>query len=312
MLIFSVFYRLQKTLSSIGKRMSDEKNILFYEQAWRHRQEQLKAYIAEGETDPMRVLGRYYSSERLNPVVFKDDGTPMQAPKKLHNPFNFDKLPTGAPAFRTIGLRNEHIIVPFYSSFVQFLLDFISDKSFDAIIELGSGFGQNLIELFYMGGPRDIPYYAGEVTESGCDTARMLAGLNDELMLTAFQFDYTAPDLSAVKEHGNFLVFTAHSIEQVAEIPDNLFSIIAAHGKTVTGIHFEPFGFQIEDDEPNKVSELHKHAAAKMGWNKNFVDMIQSANDTDEIELVYMAKNMMGGDDMANPTSLAIWQSSNA
>ena len=289
--------------------MSDEKNILFYEQAWRHRYEQMKSFIAEGETNPMRILGRYHSGERIEPVVFKDDGTPMPAPAKLHNPFNFDELPTGAPAFRTIGLRNEHVIVPFYSSFVQFLLDFTRNQTFDAIIELGSGFGQNLIELFYHGGPRNIPYYGGEVTTSGCDTATMLADLNDDLDLTAFQFDYTAPDLSAVKEHGNLLIFTAHSIEQVAEIPRDLFKVLAAHGTSVTGIHFEPFGFQIEDSEPNKVSELHKHAAEKMGWNHNFVSAIQSANESGDIDLLYMAKNIMGGDDMANPTSLALWRS---
>jgi hypothetical protein len=73
--------------------MSDDRNILFCKQAWQYHYEKMKSFIAEGETNPMRILGRYHSSERIHPVVFKNDGTPMPAPAKLHNPFNFDKLP---------------------------------------------------------------------------------------------------------------------------------------------------------------------------------------------------------------------------
>ncbi len=289
--------------------MSFEKTPSFYEMAWQHRLEMMKSFIDEGEINPLRVINRYFSNERRNPVVFTPDGSPISASEKALNPHDFEKLPTGAPAYRIEPIREEFKVVPYYRTPIEFLEDFLADQEFDAIVELGSGFGQNLIKLFYNGGPRDIPYYAGEITKSGSDAAEMLASLDKNLNLIPFYFDFNKPDLSAIKERGKLFVFTSHAIEQVKKIPAELFKAIASHGDHVMGVHFEPFGFQVNDDLIGKVTQVQSKSAIEMGFNINFARTLKAAHKRGEIELVYMAKNIMGGTDMANPTSLAIWQS---
>jgi hypothetical protein len=69
--------------------------------------------------------------------------------------------------------NNQKLLASSYTScnHTEFIADYCRNKNFDAIIELGSGYSQNLIRIFNHGGPK-VPYYAGEFTENG---AQMLA-----------------------------------------------------------------------------------------------------------------------------------------
>lgn len=285
----------------------------YYEKLWRERLKVMREFVAAGESDPLRVIHRFLSHERLNPIGLEvhSDGSMETVRKVDKNPYGFPMLPTGVPAFRVTSVRGKPTIVPYYENLMDFVVDYCRDKSFDAIVELGSGYGRNLIELFYRGGPKDIPYYAAEFTDSGVEASRMLAGIAKDMTLESFHFDHREPDLAPIKERGRLLIFTVHSIEQVNLLPKNYFKRLAGHARRTHGIHFEPFGFQVAD-APNDVSEAQRNWIIERGWNLDFASALMSNRDQGEIEVTYLAKDAMGGEDASNPTSLAVWQKETA
>ena len=63
------------------------------------------------------------------------------------------------------------------------------------VIELGSGPGLNLFDLFLSGAPRHARYFALEPTLSGRRCSELLASLEPELDLAAMPFDYNRAEL---------------------------------------------------------------------------------------------------------------------
>lgn len=281
-----------------------------YETAWRARRDLLAGMIADGESDPHRLVHRLYAHERFNVLGVDASGAIRFAPiDHARNPNKFPLLPTGVPAFRIVANQDRYTLAPYYAHPMDFLVDFLRQNPVDAVVELGSGYGRNLVELFYRGGPKGIPYYAGELSESGTEMATMLATKMADLRIMPFRFDHEEPDLAAIAEKSRVLFFTFHTIEQVATLRADYFKILAGHADRVTGVHFEPFGFQIAQF-PGEVTDAQKRLIEGNGWNGNMVEMLTASARRGEIDITFMAKNMMGSDDPENPTSLAVWRRS--
>lgn len=270
---------------------------LDYEKLWAFREKTLEEFIARYQDAYAGICAfKRFEADKLMQkdgryVVAETDG---------------EKFPHGKPILKQLPVLDQYLNVPFYKDVIEFLLDFIDQDNFDAIVELGSGMGTNLIEMFYRGGPRDIPYYAAEFTESGTRMARNLASHCPEMKFRCFRFDYNAPDLSAVEEKRKVLFFTHHSIEQVQDISVDLIETIAGHAENVVCIHLEPFGWQLADfDGPPSRDQAEQ--CTKKGWNRNLFVTLRSATEAGVIQPTFMAKNVMGGE-YANPTSISIWQ----
>lgn len=281
----------------------------FYEGAWEARRKYIAELIAGGETEPNRVLNRLALYESANQLVQENGEFIFESRenKKTGTPY-----PTGKPIFKYIAIEEQVIKVPFYSEPMDFLSDLIDSHHFDAIVELGSGLGTNIFKLHSKGAPKEVSYYAGEYTESGVESCKMLAKLLPEMKINSFHFDYKNPDLGCIKEKGNILVFSCHSIEQVNMLPTSLFSYLAGLGDQVTGVHFEPFGHQFQlktDTEVGQVSKAQAQACGKRSWNMNFMKCLFDAEKEAHLKISFLAKNTFAGDDVTNPTSLAMWHS---
>ena len=88
------------------------------------------------------------------------------------------------PVARLTTRQGAELIVPFHSSFNFFdmLIDIIDETGpYDSIVELGCGYGRNLIEIFYRGGPTDVRYFGGEFTQSGVEIASKLAAATPKM-----------------------------------------------------------------------------------------------------------------------------------
>ncbi len=302
----------------------------YYEQAWQVRKDLMQRIISEGERHPLRVISklesimRFSHQERIlekdNPrFIFEEDSHYVrQLIPNVHcdrevRSIQLEpvlKLPTGLDVDQLLPHRDGYQRVPdyTYNDNIQFLVDFTRLRDFDAVIELGSGFGQNLFKLYYQGGP-NVPYYACEYTQSGVSCTDMLAQLDADLRLEAHRFDYKNPDFSFLPSLKKVLVFTCHSIEQVTYIPNELIERISAIAQDVTCIHIEPFGFQLKAQEhDNELDREHRELFAKNGWNQNLAQSLVFHHLNNTIELTYMAANVMGGT-KANPSSLALWSS---
>ncbi len=305
----------------------------FYEKAWLNRQQIMSSIIESGETHPLRVISIFssilrFSSEELksdqesehdNRFVCDTDSKYIKSDIRnvkivnnggCINIIPHENLPAGMLADHRFAHRNKYNIGSSYSDCdkIAFVTDYCRHRKFDAIIELGSGYSQNLIKLFYQGGPK-VPYFGGEFTQSGTECAQMLSNLSDEINLTPFRFDFRQPDLSNIPRFERVLVFTNHAIEQVNHIPDNLLLEIASVARQVTCIHMEPFGFQMAPAEnESDVDKKHREYFRGNGWNENLFNQLANHSCKGNIDLQYVGKNILGGSDFHNPSSLALWK----
>lgn len=278
----------------------------FYEQAWATRARHLRRLIADGERNIPRLLRRFEAHERKYRAKDSADGTGFE---RIEWPKEFQMGPAGVPLLRLSSFRGNALLVPFHSVDhpSNFIVDYIDEHGpFDAIVELGCGYGRNLFDIFYGGGPQDARYYGGELTESGVAIAREIAALDPAMNANFFPFDYLDPSL-AIAPAERALVFTVHSIEQVCQIDAQLFAVIAGAAKRVDCVHLEPFGFQLTELGP--ASREHRDQAVENRWNLNFAAALQEAQRLHGVEVSCVVTETSLPLDPRNPTSLAIWHS---
>ncbi len=306
----------------------------FYEMSWDGRRKLMSDIISSGETNPLRVVNLFLSSIRLSheqqrPLISDaknmmgiTEGELGSNSVDIRNVSQVDdskainitphmNLPGGRRADIQHVHRNKFSVVSSYTDCdkMDFLADYCQLRNFDAVIELGSGYGGNLVKLFYQGGPK-VPYYAGEFTQSGIQCADMLNELSEEFEINSFRFDFRYPNFSFIPKFENILVFTCHSIEQVDFIPDDLLPDISKIAKNVTCIHMEPFGFQMASGDVGRdVDEYHRRFFVEKGWNQNLLNQLIVHTSNGNIDLEYIGKNTLGGSDSHSPSSLAVWKS---
>lgn len=305
----------------------------FYEFAWDARRKLMKEIIDSGESDPLRVINRFDTLVKFSEqkVELDDDGEVTSIAYDLNSNrpevdiSNFSKdgvnimtniecsrLPHGLPVGKQLPFFDKKSETSYYTEtdVNTFIADYIAGKEFDAIIELGSGFCQNLIRLFYHGIPK-VPMFGLEYTNSGVQCGNMLAQLRDDMELQSLNFDYNAPDFSEISgRFKNVFVFSRHSIEQVQTIPEDLFEKIGAIADKVTGMHFEPFGFQYQlNGEVSEVDAVQRDFFFSKQWNENFVKVIVDQFLNEKIDITYLSKNIFGGEHVGNATSFALWHS---
>jgi hypothetical protein len=170
------------------------------------------------------------------------------------------------------------------------------------VVELGSGWGQNLIDLYLGGGPR-VPYYALEPTAEGRACTEFLAALAPELELSAFGFDFERPEYDLPRGNEHVLVFTCHSIEQITELPSAAITGLFGLGKRVTGVHFEPITWQLGDGSGTGAAREH---ARRKRYNKNLWPLLRELADAREIEIDSVVPDIVGLKPH-NPATLVIW-----
>lgn len=281
----------------------------FYEQSWAARAGFIRSLIDAGESNAYRLIKRLEAHERKFELRQEDEGGQYRYRRRFDNRVD-ETGPGRVPPFRATSLRGQELMVPFHArdNLHNFIIDYLSETDpYDCIVELGCGYGRNLFEIFHCGGPANIPYFGGELTESGVALAREIAVLQPALKTSFFRFDYMKPDLTTVPKVERAFVYTLHSIEQVRGIDPELFHAIAGIGRHVTCIHLEPFGFQIADLGP--ASKAHAEFARDHDWNHNFVEALFAARDRSWLTIQVLATEMFLPIEPHNPTSLAIWES---
>lgn len=280
----------------------------FYERAWAFRAEFMRARMREGETNPYRIIKRLEAHERKYELGTADNQNVFR--RRAYSA-GLDMTPAGTPVFRPSSLRGKSLAVPLHAiaPASDFIVDYIDETGpYDAIIELGCGYGRNLFEIFYRGGPADSLYLGGELTRSGVEIARELAALDPRMQARFFHHDHLAPDLRHLGRFDRALVFTVHSLEQVWFINPTFFQAMAGVAREVAGVHLEPFGFQMANLGP--VTEAHAAAFRDKGWNQNFAAALQQARESYGLNVSYAATEIFLPKDPENPTSLVIWTSS--
>lgn len=292
---------------TVGKQAKKWRS--FYESAWDARLKLIDGFIQEGETSIVRAIHRLYAIERKS-LLGRNQIGEMTLQKMRFNAD--DMLPSGVQRTRKTAIDGEFVFVPYYTypNHSFFLVDFVEEHGpFDAIIELGCGWGVRLFETFYAGLPDTIPLFGGELTNSGIALSRKLAKLDPRLNATFFPFDHMKANLKPVRNRGfqRVLVFTCHSLEQVEAVPLSFFAEVAGCAPDVTCVHLEPFGFQLEGatgagDRRQREFFLHQ------GWNSNLAEVSAEAERAQILTRTVIVPHTFISPDPLNITSLMVWQ----
>jgi hypothetical protein len=276
----------------------------YYAAAWTFKLQYLQHLIVQGEDDPVRLIRLLKQMERKYFLGF-DDERKVFGWKKI----NYDApLPSGTDATYESSFKGEFINIPFYTeaSYTNFILDFLQETGdIDCIVELGCGYGHNLFEIYFGGGPRK-PYYGGELTLAGQALGTELTALNPELNFDFFSFDHIAPNLNWLPPNKKVFFMTVHSIEQVQKIDIEFFRCLTAAAPEVIGLHLEPFGFQI-DPELGPATKKQAEVFKVYEWNQNFYAVLNQAQDEGLLTIDYVETELFFPADPVNATSVAIW-----
>ena len=250
-----------------------------YDAIWSGIRDRAAAVVAEGERDLSRVVRRLEREWR-----------------------DMSMEPKGGTAFgKVVVLPRAALIGGRRDVFMHVLLTACTPAT-SMVVELGSGWGHNLLNLHLWGGPR-VPYYALEPAESGRACTDVLAALEPDLDLTTAPYDYERPDYGVLPAgNAHVLVFSVHSIEQVTDLPRETVTGLLGLGTRVTGVHFEPVGWQIVD-EPDQAS--HEYAL-RQRYNRNLWPLLQELERAGDLTVETVTPDLFG-DKYKNPGTLIVW-----
>ncbi|MDD7323107.1 MAG: hypothetical protein SOU37_02255 [Campylobacter lanienae] len=278
----------------------------FYEKAWAFRAKFLEEQLESG-ANALQAIKELEKKERGYTLGVNDTTGEVLYMKKEISDDEPHIKDTNIALYSKRGFNGNIIILPKHTSydFTTLLIDLIDATGpYDAIIELGCGYGGNLFEIFYGGGPREAKYIGGEFTKSGVEIAQKLAKKAPKMKTEFFHFNHLEPKLPFKKPFKRAFVFTCHSIEQVMQINENWFDEVVKAGEFVRGVHLEPFGFQLKNSGP--LSDMHKDFMIQNSWNINFAEVLRQAVERKIVkdEQIFLE---MGVTPDTNVGSLAFW-----
>ena len=278
----------------------------FYEKAWAFRAKFLEEQLESG-ANALQAIKELEKKERGYTLGVNNTTGEVSYMKKEIGDDEPHIKDTNIALYSKRGFNGNIIILPKHTSydFTTLLIDLIDATGpYDAIIELGCGYGGNLFKIFYGGGPREAKYIGGEFTKSGVEIAQKLAKKAPKMKTEFFHFNHLEPKLPFKKPFKRAFVFTCHSIEQVMQINENWFDEVVKAGEFVRGAHIEPFGFQLKNSGP--LSDMHKDSMIQNSWNINFAEVLRQALERKIIkdEQIFLE---MGVTPDVNVGSLAFW-----
>lgn len=257
-----------------------------YESSWSRARATLEAQIAAGETELSRLLhgafaqivGERPPGEWQSIVFGREVPTPFLAAHRIARDWIADTV-------------IEHAV----------------RIGADAIIETGSGWGYNLFNIWLRGGPR-VDCHAFEYTEAGRETCRrMLDAASDGPALETHAFDYYAADFSSLAgRYRRPLVYTSHSIEQIAEMPQSCIDALLTLAPEVEVLHFEPVSWQFDPDHwaSGRVADY----CERQNYNRNLWSLLQDNEDAGRLTVEETLANVMAPKTF-NTTGLIRWRS---
>jgi len=185
------------------------------------------------------------------------------------------------------------------------------------IVELGSGWGKNLFNLFKFGGPLDAEYWGFELTATGRRLMEKVgAACAPTMRLSSSPFDYYDADFSSLVGNVDTCIFTHHSIEQIPEISESLIERIMAIPGFKLCMHMEPVGFQFKSDKwlvgasnkklMGKIDADNRRFAEKRNQNSNLYPVLRRLESQGKLK-IFSVKKYFTSHLLANATTVISW-----
>ena len=151
--------------------------------------------------------------------------------------------------------QNLEEIIPFYDSLKGFNLNklsFAQEKQLNifkkiissnlsgvnGLVELGAGYGSKIFRLSDTLEMKDLPLFAGEYTNSGCELIKLL-GVKEDKNIKVGKCDFNNINLDEFEIPENSIIFTSYALHYASDLNIDFFKLISQL-KPKLVIHFEP------------------------------------------------------------------------
>lgn len=189
------------------------------------------------------------------------------------------------------------------------LLDLVNSNAFDAIMEFGSGWGRNLFYLMLKNAPRNIDYYAFELTNSGIMITDILKKKIPEYQIFTKTFDINNDEINLEKKYNNVLICTFWAIEQITVLNKNFFIHLLDKFDKITGIHIEPIGWQIDEKVRKNISQENRNLSLKSTYyNTNLFSIFQELEKDGMIKIKKIEIDFFNFRKKNTAGTLIIWE----
>lgn len=258
-----------------------------YDKGWLNRQTKVLSYIENGERQIGHVYGRlrnFWMSGRWPVGHYEDFVIDGQEVKLLAR--------SGYMYYRHAA--------------AEAVID-RATKETGLVVELGSGMCDTMFTIWAESRLNWPRYVACEFSEAGRRTSRMLAALEPRMKFDARFFDYRKPDFSGIPKAANHAIaYSTHSIEQVDQVSGELIERLCDLAPRVTGLHFEPIGWQFAEDPSRPLVANHKARCMEFKYNENFWALLNSYQDRGLIRILEAVPYWAGLS--YNPACKIVWE----
>jgi hypothetical protein len=292
-------------------------SVLRYEPIWGEIGTLIERGMARGVRSPVEMLEFLagYAAEWKT-------GVEDELVKRMGIP----TLRSGSPLLTLTVINGSYTLSPFLrdETLVSVVAEAVAAGA-ETVLELGSGWGRNLFRIAArLSNRQTLAYIGGEPTQAGRDAARRIAALDPSFSFAFHPFDYTLPDFSFVDRRRSGVVFTSHSIEQVAKISEGVILGAIDRFETCVGVHYEPVGWQRESatverarqalaaGEPLEIANdrvllnAARHAL-ECGYNQNLLETLFGLERAGRIKIETIVWDMYGSNPF-NPSTLIRWR----
>jgi hypothetical protein len=184
------------------------------------------------------------------------------------------------------------------------------EKDVDAIIELGSGWGVNLANVYLRGQMKGMPFWGLELTSAGRACTEELRRIDPAFQCLATHYDFNEPERTYedLWKYDRVLVLTCHSIEQIPFITQEVFTGLIERMGKVHAMHFEPVGWQWDWADGGDLVRRHFHYAKKNDYNRNLMNVLRALECNGRLKIKH-TKRDVSVVNPDNPTMLVEWES---
>jgi hypothetical protein len=259
----------------------------WFEPTWDRHLQKIADVIEAGETDLFRIVDKF----RVAPLA---DGH-----QEIRNVFkSVDERLWFGERMRMNPVLMGHLRRALVNAA---LFESCSDET-ESVVELGAGDGMNLCEFWLTASPRQARYMAFEIASTGRLCAELLGTLDPRIHLSAHAFDYYTPNYEPIPDRQkHMLVFTISSIEQIKELPKAVIEDLLDKADAVSGVHFEPIGWQLPDHE----NPRHKRGCLERGYNENLWPLLSELQQAGRISIDRVVADIYGK--VFHPATLIQW-----
>lgn len=158
---------------------------------------------------------------------------------------------------------------------------------FDAVIELGSGWGSRIL---YINEILNIKSFSGEINHFGLETQKKIIKKCNLQNIECFHFDYNNfKDIEFPFKLTNPAIITCNSIEQIENLSTTFYSDLKGflNVSKLNVFHLEPIGFQFNPQHP--LDQNHSSYNKKNKYNSNIGDVINNL----DYEFLKIDKNIL-------------------